>query len=347
MGENAQGKTSILEALSLITQLKSFRASSISELINQGEDQASVSVSLSKPTASDILIGLEGNKKSIRVDGKKIASKAKYDFLGTSVSFVPDDLYLIKGGPDQRREYIDQLAINLDPNVSSKFTHFQKTLRSRNRLLKDFKEARGDEEQLELWTDQFMSAAFEIYKTRQACLNKIRAILPKIHAELFQVDEAIKIEYDNGYETEVPTVDEYQQRLDRLKEAERAVGHTLAGPHRDDIKFDLDKLSARSFASQGQTRSLVIALKIAQLELTQEARQWSPLLLLDDIISELDEKRTEALVNYLASYAGQLFVSTAESNKLKALHQKFSQFKLIDLASVSGKAQSFGSVTLQ
>lgn len=331
VGKNAQGKTSILESLSLVTQLESFRSSDVSELIKYGEIQASCTVDLNAPTKSRVLIGLENKKKSIRIDETKISSKSKYSLLGTSVTFVPDDLYLIKGGPEARRKFFVQLAINLDPSSVQIYQQYEKNLKQRNRILKGMKEGDHLGDQLEIWTDQFIGAAVQVYEQRFKILERLREVLPSIYQKLFDVSESIEILHDHGFDENLPDRDSIARRMSRLRGAETAIGYSLVGPHRDDFKFNLNSLNARQFASQGQTRSLVIALKISQLELTREDAYSSPLLLLDDIVSELDETRTLALVSYLADYDGQLFVTTAESSKLKTLHSQFASFKLIDL----------------
>lgn len=331
VGKNAQGKTTILEAISMLTRLKSFRASHVAELIQSHQLSASIAADLLKPTASQILISFEEKKKRIRVDSKKISSSAQYPYLGTSVSFVPDDLYLVKGGPDQRRNFFDELHISLEPKAVSVYQQFHKILKQRNRLLKSIKNGETLEEQLELWTDQYIEAALRIYQARVQCLEKLSRKMTLVYEKLFQQKESIRIDYVTGYEVSLPTAPLMAARLTRLKEAEKAVGYTLTGPHRDDFNFFISELEAKSFASQGQTRSLVIALKISQLELIRDQRAWSPILLLDDIISELDDERVHHLVNFLSRYPGQLFVSTAEASKLKTLHEKFSGFNLIDL----------------
>lgn len=331
VGKNAQGKTTVLEAISFLTQLKSFRAGHNRELIQENTYEASILAEISKPTHSQVLISFEERKKSIKIDNKKISSVAKYPFYGTSVSFVPDDLYLVKGGPDQRRNFFDELTLAVEPKAVSTYQQFQKILKQRNRVLKGLKNLEPWQDQLELWTDQYIEASIRVYKERVSCLEKVNELFPQLYRELFQKTENVEIEYETGYPQRVPSQSEMQERLDRLAEAEKAVGYTLTGPHRDDFHFQISGLIARSYASQGQTRSFVIALKLTQLELIRKTRSIAPILLLDDIISELDDSRVQSLVSFLSDYPGQLFVSTAEQNKLKTLHEQFSSFHLVDL----------------
>lgn len=344
VGPNAQGKTSLLEALSLITQLKSFRTNKSAELIKNNQTQSSIKVEITKPTATDILVSLEQNQKQIRMDSQKISSRSKYQFLGSSVSFIPDDLYLIKGSPEGRREYIDSIAVSAYPQSSSVFQQFQKILKQRNQLLKKFKQGSEDPVQLRLWTKQYITSAVQVYEQRQKIIEELRPMLNEVYQQLFRSNEDLNLSYEHGYSKSVPDFEDIELRLLRVSEAEKAVGYSLVGPHRDDLSFSLRSLDARNFASQGQTRSLVVAMKIAQLELIRRYRGIDPILLLDDIISELDDQRVAALVEYLSDYSGQLFVTTAEIDKLKKMHQSFPAFNLIELTPADPKMQQSASL---
>jgi DNA replication and repair protein RecF len=331
VGKNAQGKTSLLEAISILLQLKSFRTSSSQDFIKVGRSEASIQAITSEPTFNQILISLEGRKKSIRVDDKKVFSRSKYDFLGSAISFVPDDLYLIKGGPESRRTFFDDFCVSVASANDLVFQQFQKILKQRNKLIKEIRDGRAGLQHLSLWTDQFIEISLKVYTLRSEHIEKCSKILPQIYEELFGVKEDLRIEYLTGFENHPPSFDEMAQRIGRLGQVEIAAGYSLVGPHRDDYAFYLQNKEVRAFGSQGQIRGIVIALKVAQMELASQTRLGPPILLLDDIISELDEGRILSLVHYLARYQGQLFVTTAEIAKLKTLHQRFSSFKLIEL----------------
>lgn len=303
-----------------------------------------VTAVLSKPTHTRVLIGVENGRRVIRVDDKKLQSPAKYPLRGMSVSFVPDDLYLLKGGPEARRDFFDQLAMSLDPTAEAAFKQFHKCLKQRNFLLKRIKEGQRSDRELELWTLQYIESSMRIYDIRRKTISQMAEILRLVYQSLFQLSESVDLSYQHGFEREDFQKEELELRIARRIEAEKATGYSLVGPHRDDIEFLLSEFSVRTYASQGQTRSLVIALKIAQLELIRGTRNIHPLLLLDDIISELDEQRVQALIGYLANYEGQLFVTTAEAHKLRRLHEQFSSFKLIELSG-SEKPENSGLET--
>jgi len=335
------GKTSILEALSLLTQLKSFRSAKSSELIQNGYSQSSVSAELEKPTVSRVLLALEGNQRRVQIDEKSVLSRAKYPFIGGSVTFSPDDLLLIKGGPEGRRDFLNELCIALNPAFGLVWKKYEKILKQRNLLLKMLKERKAHLDSLVPWTQGLIEAAVPIYQERAQTVKILRETMGEIYRSLFGVQETISTRYEHRLEL-IPDCFDTQEierllveKLNRYAEAEIASGYSLVGPHKDDLSLSINDLEARSFASQGQIRGLVIALKVAQLELTKKFRTFTPILLLDDIISELDDSRVQALVSYLSDYPGQLFVTTAEVSKVRSLHSQFQGFKVINLGEKS------------
>lgn len=333
VGNNAQGKTSLLESLNILTQLKSFRTSRYQDLISHGSVESSITADLEKPQTSRIIFGFDQTRKKLQIDGKPSSVRSRYPFMGTSVSFGPDDLGLIKSGPEGRRDFIDQLAVNIDPQLSQSFIQFEKNLSQRNRLLKQLRDGEGSLRVLEVWNESFIKEALSIYQIRSQAIQKLNSILPQIYNLLFGTREEINLRYLHQFEESLPSEKDFFERLEKRREAELAVGHSLIGPHRDDLDIQIGGLSSRAFASQGQCRSLVIALKVAQLELTKEAQKLAPILLLDDIISELDEERVKSLLGYLSQYTGQMFLTTVEKTKIENLRQNFSDFQTIELSS--------------
>jgi len=337
VGPNAVGKTSLLESLSMGTQLSSFRTSKVAEMITLGQTEVFISLILSEPTHSKISIGMGLQRRVISIDEKKIASRSKYPFLGSSVSFSPDDLLLIKGSPEARRKYLDDLCVSLDPEFEIVLARYRRVLQQRNNLLKKMKEGSARFEELPLWTETLIEAAVPIYLRRSQVIQQLNQEVSKIYQQLFNTTETVRVIYDHRFESNFTISEQDVENLmiDKLNlraEAERLSGFSLVGPHKDDFVVTIDGTDSQTFASQGQTRGLVIALKVAQIEMSRELRKSAPILLLDDIISELDDQRVRALIRYLASYEGQMFVTTAEVNKVKALHSEFSNFKVIDLA---------------
>ena len=173
-----------------------------------------------------------------------------------------------------------------------------------------------------------------VYQTRIKTLHFLNEHLPKIYHALFKTEEIWPAHYENQLEDTSLIESSLYKKVNQVREAEKIVGYSLVGPHRDDLCFFIKGREAKGYGSQGQIRGLVIALKILQLELLQtQSKTGTPILLLDDIISELDDKRVMALMEYLVSYPGQLFVTTAEITKVQSLYRLFSSFKIIDLSS--------------
>ncbi len=338
VGPNAVGKTSILEALSLLTQLKSFRSTRSTELVQNSFSQASVAAELEKPTASRVLISMEETRKRLEIDGKTVTSKARYPLIGGSVTFSPDDLSLVKSGPEARRDFLNELCVSLNPSFALVLKKYDKILRQRNLLLKMLKERKAPLDSLVPWTEGLIESAVPIYRERADTVEILNESLGAIYRNLFGVNEFVRTQYEHRLESSPQGLNAQEierllvDKLNRYAEAEIASGYSLVGPHKDDMGFFIQNMEARTYGSQGQIRGLVIALKVAQLELTKKFRTFTPILLLDDIISELDDARVQALVTYLSNYPGQLFVTTAEISKVKALHSQFQGFKVIDLA---------------
>ncbi len=323
-----------MEALSLFTHWQSFRTFKFQELIQEGKTEASVTVDLLNPERARIVFGMDSSRRQVLIDGKLVGSKSKYPFLGGSVSFCPDDLYMIKGGPDLRRQFLNELGWSINPGFSKTLQNFERVLKQRNKLLKSIKDGSFSFEEYSIWTEKFIEAAIPVYEYRFELVKLLNQHLPSMYRQLFGTErEDVSVVYDHGLPTDQFIAEALLQKMNQLGIAERAVGYSLVGPHRDDLVLKIGDLDARSYASQGQIRGLVIALKVVQLELTKTHREWQPLLLLDDIISELDERRVESLMGHLAAYAGQLFLTTAEVSKIKAFQGQFAEMKVIDIGS--------------
>ena len=341
VGPNARGKTSVLEAISLITHWQSFRTNRSQELIQEGKNELSVTAEILNPVRCRVVFGVNKDKRLVTMDGKSVGSKSKYDFLGGSVTFCPDDLLMIKSGPDLRRDFLNQLGWSLDSQYSKTLQNFERVLKQRNKLLKAIRDGRFSFEEYSIWTEKFVEAAVPLYEQRLQLTKTLNRILPQIYKSLFNTpNEEVSVVYDYSLSEHSSISEALYQKINQLGEAERAVGYSLVGPQRDDILIKLNGLEAKTYASQGQIRGIVIALKIAQLELTKSYRSWQPVLLLDDIISELDETRTEALMSYLSSYAGQMFLTTPEASKVKHFQERFSGFKTIDLTTLKTTERS-------
>lgn len=318
VGPNASGKTTILEALSLLATGRSFRGATDPEMVRAGQAAYRVSGrftgktgSHSVETAFQLGEGADPSRKVAKVDGHALARTI--DLLGRVplLSFSPDDLALAKGGPAERRRFLDLLLAQTSAPYRDQVARYQRTLAQRNALLGQLAARRAAAEaaavQLEPWDESLAAEAAQIQAARAAA---VRAIAP-VAGEVFAALDGRSLEV-----TYLPSVFDPSRRGDELR---RAV--TLSGAHRDELALAVDGRDARRYASQGQQRSVVLALKLAALDELEAGTGETPVLLLDDVMSELDPGRGALLVPLLLR--GQVFVTTTDRLSLaRALDEK-------------------------
>ena len=286
-GENAQGKTNIIEAIFLCSMGKSFRAKQDKEMIKLDEKNASVEIEFFKSDRdSKIRIQLS-NKKEVFINGIKI--KKLSELLGNLniVMFTPDDINILKGGPQNRRRFLDIMISQLKPNYMHTLSLYAKTLEQRNNYLKQIKEENKSEELLDIWDEKLAEYAFIISKYRNEFINKIINKIKKIHSEITNNKEEIKIEYL----TECLNKIEYLDLLKKRRKLDIIKSYTTKGIHRDDFIIYINDKELSTYGSQGQHRTAMLSLKLSELEIIEEEVGEKPILLLDDFMSELDSNR--------------------------------------------------------
>lgn len=322
VGENGQGKTNLLEGLYLLATLKPLRASRLSELVRWGETKAKVSgrfllKGAEREIAVELSMTVDGRAlRQAYVDGKSAASLDEY-FGGVSVvAFTPDDLAVVKGGPDGRRSFLDRSVFNRFPAYLEEARQYQRALKSRNRLLKD----NAPVSHLQAWDETLSKLGAKLWVRRRALVAELA---PKAQAAFERIGRSpmeARFEYLPEHldaATFASGEAELSQKLRSLleqrlpRDLER--GFTSAGPHSDDLELSLGGKSARSFASQGQSRALVLAWKVAEIENLLAATGLLPLLLLDDVSSELDPERNAFLMGYLRDSGAQTFLTTTDA----------------------------------
>ncbi|HEY2747466.1 MAG TPA: DNA replication/repair protein RecF [Polyangia bacterium] len=307
-GDNGQGKTNVLEAIYLLGTLRSFRAGKTEEMVRFGAAQALVRARVEKlGTARLLEVTLAPGHKHARVDGK--GARASDYFGGFNVVlFAPEDLRLPKGPPAGRRRFMDRAVWNAHPSYLGEVQTYEKVLRSRNAVLRDGAGAQG-ESMLEVYDEQLELAAVPVVTRRRALVEELG---PRVQAAFEQVTQT-GLRLSIAYETELDIADIRRSMGDKLRADRRkdlARGVTSSGPHLDDLALVLDGKPARLYASQGQLRAIVLALKIAEIEFLREKLGDSPVLLLDDVSSELDPKRNQQLFDFLKSVPCQAFITT-------------------------------------
>ena len=304
-GDNGQGKTNVLEAIYLLGTLRSFRAGKTEEMVRFGAAQALVRARVEKLGTQRMLeVTLAPGHKHARVDGK--GARASDYFGGFNVVlFAPEDLRLPKGAPAGRRRFIDRAVWNAHPAYLGEVQTYEKVLRSRNAVLRDG----GPESMLEVYDEQLAKAAVAIVTRRRALVDELG---PRVRAAFERVTQT-GLELDIEYETalDISNIeDSLRARLVAERRKDLARGATSSGPHVDDLDLVLDEKSAKLYASQGQLRAIVLALKIAEIEFLRDKLGDSPVLLLDDVSSELDPKRNAQLFDFLKSVPCQAFITT-------------------------------------
>ena len=328
-GENAQGKTNLLEAIFYASVGRSFRASSSNEMILFGKKNAVISidyVSEKKEKGDNITIRLFSDKKKT-VEKNHLKIERLSDIVGSfrSVLFCPEHLSLIKDGPLERRTYLDIAISRISPRYIRSLQRYAYLLKQRNALIKSATQNRAAfDATIDLWSEQLATEAAEISALRVQFLSRVSAIVSECFEDMTGKKESVDIIYRgsaslNGdeYLDKELVKQKYISLLSSSHEREIFVGSTLWGIHKDDIEIKLNSKNARAFASQGQQRSLALALKLAEGEICKEEFGDYPVFLFDDVLSELDETRREYMIRYAAGK--QVIITTCETSVLNNL----------------------------
>ncbi|MCA1554067.1 MAG: DNA replication and repair protein RecF [Chloroflexi bacterium] len=353
-GENAQGKTSFLEAIYYLAGARPIGPQTDSQLINWVAQQSQLSFArLSAqvvrergpltPQQFEVVLSqeplVEGStstrlRKSLRYNG---ASQRALDWIGklTVVLFVPADLELVTGSPSERRRYLDNLIAQIDPRYAEALQLYTKVLQQRNQHLKQVQERGGSAESVHMWDDQLVTHGSYLMLRRQIVMTALDALVQSIHPDLTGGRERLRLLYrpnltvGESVDYQLPlslgadfSATFHQPELDvgevsarfyeqlRVGEAkELAQGSTLVGPHRDDLRFLVDGVDMNIYGSRGQQRSTALALKLAEMELMHQQTGEQPILLLDDVLSELDERRRHYLVSRVDAHEQTLLTT--------------------------------------
>ena len=292
-GNNAQGKTNIIESVFLCAFGKSFRAKKDSELIKFDENNCKVEVFYNK-------IDREGSIKAIIEDKKVFFSNGVKqnkisDIIGkiNVVIFTPDDIEIIKDGPQKRRRFLDMMISSLRPNYLHLLNNYNKTLEQRNNYLRQIKMENKNPSMLDIWDEQLADYSFKIYEYRKYFIEKISNIIEDIHSLITKSGkEDIKIKYISNSKNK----ESFLENLKKSRQVDIKRGFTATGVHRDDFMIYINGRPVSIFGSQGQQRTTILTLKLCELKIVKEEIGDSPILLLDDFMSELDEKRRESFL---------------------------------------------------
>ena len=293
-GDNAQGKTNVLEALYMCATTKSHRGSRDREIIRFGAEEAHIRMLLSKEhVRHKIDMHLKKNKsKGIAIDGIPIRKSGELFGLVHMICFSPEDLAMIKNGPGERRRFLDLELCQLDKIYLSDLTNYNKILNQRNKLLKDMVYRPDLEETLPIWNLQLLETGKKIIRRRQRFVEELGEIVHEIHYRISGEKEELTLTYEPS-----ATEQNFEAELERVAARDRKLCQTSVGPHRDDLLFSIRDVDIRKFGSQGQQRTSALSLKLSEIELVKRSIHDTPVLLLDDVLSELDSDRQNFLLN--------------------------------------------------
>ena len=295
-GDNAQGKTNIIEALYMSSTTKSYKQAKDKEVIKFGEEEAHIKYTYIKNEKENIIdIHLKSNKnKGIAVNGKKINKISDFFGLTNTIVFAPENLYIIKEGPYLRRKFLDYYISQIDKIYISDLSNYNKILNQRNILLKQINFNNNKKNELEIWDKQLVLYGCKIIKKRKEIIKELKNEIFEKHLFISSNTEKLFTEYEYN-------IDEisFEKELKNNQEKDIRFQSTQIGPHRDDIKFIINDVDIRKYGSQGQQRTAALSLKLAELSSIKKIKNDNPVLLLDDVFSELDMIRQKLLVDYI------------------------------------------------
>ncbi|NIK12776.1 DNA replication/repair protein RecF [Alkalibacillus almallahensis] len=335
IGENAQGKTNLMEAIYVLAFTKSHRTSKDKELIKWDSEYGKIKGSIFKRNRTfplEVIFSGKGKKAKFN----HIEQKRLSDYIGSLnvVMFAPEDLNLVKGSPQERRKFIDMELGQVQPVYIYHLGQYQKILKQRNALLKDLqRQSKQDRTMLHILTEQLIEHGSIVLTRRLQFLQKLREWAVPIHHGISRGLEELTINYeptiDVSEDTDLETIIEiYKAHFTSIEDREVERGTTLAGPHRDDLMFEVNGRNVQTYGSQGQQRTTALSLKLAEIELIEQEVGEYPVLLLDDVLSELDDHRQSHLLNTIQGKV-QTFVTTTSVDGIH--HDTLKQAKMFNI----------------
>ncbi|MCI2058436.1 MAG: DNA replication/repair protein RecF [Oscillibacter sp.] len=325
LGENAEGKTNLLEAIFYLSCGRSPRARRDSELIRFGEDGAKVKgIVFSRERLFKIEAELyRGRRRKLSVNGVAAKNGGALGEVFRTVFFCPDDLLLIRDGPAARRRFLDSALCQLRPRYAGALNGYNRACEQKARILRDRETQPGFLKALPEFNERLAVCGAAVIRYRAYYVERLREYAAAAHRECSGGKETLELSYETVSSVPDPEAEEsvlaeqLRAHLAARTEAELRAGVCLSGPHRDDLAVRIDGQDARLFSSQGQVRTAALSLKLAEREILRSAAGEYPVLLLDDVLSELDPRRQEFVLNRIAG--GQVFISCCEDDRLPAL----------------------------
>lgn len=312
IGQNAQGKTNLLEAIAFLALGKSFRAGTYMELLGWQREHGRVKGTIFKKNKDlnlEIFFQRSPELKKVKKQGNIVPAKK---ILGEFrvVLFTPDSLLILDGSPKLRRQYFDRILIQLSHQYFDAFSRYQSILKQRNALLKNISFRHSQENELDIWDSELAKEAEIIWQNRKKFAEFLDKNLSQIYSSISGRADELRIQYN-------PDSDCFDEKLLALRSQDINSGSTGVGPHRDDFEVNLNARPISEFASRGEFRTAILAMQIAQVHYIEQESGDKPMLLLDDVFSELDSARQEKLCAFLKDY--QTLITTTSKEHLKGL----------------------------
>lgn len=332
LGNNAQGKTNLLEGIYLNAMARSFKTSRDRELIRFGADFCkvkTVSVTDSEEQTTEIVIAKDG-RKAVKLDGMKVSRTSELLERIFIIVFSPEDLKIVKDEPEKRRKFIDHELCQIKPGYYNDLSNYKKVLKQRNTYLK---EPEIEMSILDIWDYELAKYGSRVIKRRNEFIEKIEKISSGIHDSISGGREKLEVKYEPNVHFTQNEEEKFYEILVSHRNDDIRNRNTGRGPHKDDIKISANGIDLRKFGSQGQQRTAALSLKLSEIKLIEEETGEKPVLLLDDVLSELDNDRQTYLINSLGE--NQMFITTADlSGKVARSLPEGKVFKI-----VSGKVE--------
>lgn len=313
VGNNAQGKTNLLESIYVLALTKSHRSFIDNNLIKKDCEYTRISgILVTEEIKNKFEIYIDAKTKKVFIDGNPVKKITDYVSNMNVIIFYPEDLEIIKGAPSERRRYLNLQLGQLNKSYLETLNNYNKLLKLRNNLLKKVRKNEViDETYLGVITEYFIEKAVTIYRMRNKYINKINQSISGVFEKITD-SPSLAIRYISGLVDFEKTAIELhlRERLQSHFSAERKLGTTLVGPHRDDLEFYLDELDLKLYGSQGQQRAAILALKLTEIEIFKSQRDSNPILLLDDVFSELDDDKKNNLIRYIDGEVQTIITTT-------------------------------------
>jgi len=311
IGDNGAGKTSLAEAIHYLCYMKSFRSSNLSDLVGHSYEsfflKGRFSSSCEFESEHSIQVGYSDKKKAIKLDNKAVTTYKQIFELFQVITLLEEDIHLIKGYPSERRTFIDQAALFLEPSYLDTYRNFKKIVQNRNALLHN--PYHIDMLELDIWTEKLWLASLHVQEQRKKVLETIQQTVNGLLEKYFDSVYQVRIDYESEYVTPGESFAEFKVKINTIVGQERALKRSLFGAHLDDFNIQIKGQKARFFASRGQQKLVSLLCKLSLITLA-EKNDFLPILIIDDFIADFDKTRLRNLMNFFVSCKNQVIITT-------------------------------------